>query len=54
MYILIGMYMATTGNDCQMKVWDLRQLKEVYSYYCPSTRHSSISQTGLLAYSNNK
>ncbi len=25
--------MATTGNDNQLKVWDLRQMKEVHSYY---------------------
>jgi len=33
-----------------MKVWDLRNFKEVHSYYTPSPASStSVSQTGLLA-----
>lgn len=47
--------MATTGNDNQLKVWDLRQMKEVHSYYTGgNVKSASISQSGLLAVANER
>lgn len=47
-----GMYMVTTGADKQVKVWDVRMLKEMHAYFAfaPITS-SDISQRGLLALS---
>lgn len=46
-----GKYLATTGLDCRIHIWDLRSMyKKVKSYYVPSTPCKlSISQEGLLA-----
>jgi len=45
-----GQYMATTGADSRMNIFDIRTFREVHSYYTPtpaSTLH--ISDTGLLS-----
>jgi U3 small nucleolar RNA-associated protein 7 len=45
-----GRYMATTGLDCQIKVWDLRKYQELHAYYAPSeVKAMDISQRGMLA-----
>ena len=45
-----GHHMVTTGLDGQMKVWDIRAHKPLYTYYTLSPASSlSISQKGLLA-----
>ncbi|KAL2917932.1 putative U3 small nucleolar RNA-associated protein 7 [Polyrhizophydium stewartii] len=45
-----GTYMATTGLDGQMKVWDVRTYKTVQDYFTPApASHLAISQKGLLA-----
>ena len=45
-----GHYMLSGGQDCRLKLWDIRALKEVHSY---TTRHPassiSISDRGLAA-----
>lgn len=45
-----GKYMVTSGQDGQVKVWDLRTFMPVHAYYSaqPSS-HIQISQRGLLA-----
>lgn len=45
-----GNYMATSGLDGQLKIWDVRTYKVVQEYYTPTPASSlSISQMGLLA-----
>ncbi|KAJ3012200.1 Small subunit (SSU) processome component [Thoreauomyces humboldtii] len=45
-----GKYMATTGLDGQMKLWDLRTYKMLQSYYTKTPASSlAISHQGLLA-----
>ncbi|KAJ1916458.1 putative U3 small nucleolar RNA-associated protein 7 [Mycoemilia scoparia] len=45
-----GTYMATSGLDGLLKVWDIRSYKELHSYYTPTPAHSlDISQLGLLS-----
>ncbi|MEW5304015.1 MAG: hypothetical protein WDW36_006654 [Sanguina aurantia] len=45
-----GTHMATAGADGQIKVWDVRLLKPMHSYFAHSTVTSlEISQRGLLA-----
>ncbi|KAI9014444.1 WD40-repeat-containing domain protein [Phycomyces nitens] len=44
-----GNYMATSGLDGQMKIWDIRKFDVVHEYYTPRPATSlSISQRGLL------
>lgn len=45
----VGQYMATSGNDGHVKIWDLRTYKLLSDYYsfAPATS-LSISQRGLL------
>ncbi|KAG5513206.1 hypothetical protein PMAC_001576 [Pneumocystis sp. 'macacae'] len=45
-----GRYMVSSGADSQVKIWDIRNWKEVHSYFSPTpaaTLH--ISDTGILA-----
>ncbi|ORZ24550.1 WD40-repeat-containing domain protein [Absidia repens] len=45
-----GRYMATSGLDGQLKVWDIRNYGVLQEYYTPAPATSlSISQKGLLA-----
>lgn len=45
-----GHYMATSGLDGQLKIWDIRKFGVVQEYYTPRAASSlSISQRGLLA-----
>lgn len=45
-----GNYMATSGLDGQLKIWDIRKYQVVQEYYTPTPASSlSISQMGLLA-----
>lgn len=46
-----GRTMVTTGQDRQIRVWDLRMYQERHSYYCSAGLPSDIdlSQRGLLA-----
>lgn len=45
-----GHYMATSGLDGQLKVWDIRNYGVLQEYYTPAPATSlSISQKGLLA-----
>ncbi|KAI8929949.1 WD40-repeat-containing domain protein [Entophlyctis helioformis] len=45
-----GNYMATSGLDGQLKVWDVRTYKELQSYFTPKPASTlTISQKGLLA-----
>lgn len=46
-----GMYMATTGSDCSLKIWDIRMFKEMHVVQNLPTPGSNvrISDTGLLA-----
>ena len=45
-----GNYMATSGLDGQLKIWDIRKYGVVQEYYTPTPAASlSISQMGLLA-----
>ena len=45
-----GYYMATSGLDGQMKIWDIRTYKSVHEYYTPTPACSlDISDMGLLA-----
>ncbi|KAF9357241.1 Small subunit (SSU) processome component [Mortierella sp. NVP85] len=45
-----GEYMATSGLDGQLKLWDLRTYKAVQEYFTPTPASSlSVSQRGLLA-----
>ncbi|KAJ3236049.1 Small subunit (SSU) processome component [Chytriomyces hyalinus] len=44
-----GYYMATSGLDGQLKVWDIRSYKPVHEYYTPTPASElTISQLGLL------
>ncbi|ORX88785.1 BING4CT-domain-containing protein [Basidiobolus meristosporus CBS 931.73] len=44
-----GNYMATSGLDGQLKIWDVRTYKDLHQYYTPTPASSlSISQLGLL------
>ena len=44
-------YMATTGQDGLMKVWDIRTYQPVYKYklYGKAAHCLAISQKGMLA-----
>ena len=43
-------YMATSGLDGQMKIWDVRTYKQLQAYYTPTPASClAISQRGLLA-----
>lgn len=45
-----GLYMATSGLDAQMKIWDVRTYKQLQAYFTPSPASClAISQRGLLA-----
>ncbi|GIL70431.1 hypothetical protein Vretimale_3566 [Volvox reticuliferus] len=45
-----GTYMATAGMDSQIKVWDVRMLRPMHTYYSHAPVTSmDISQRGLLA-----
>jgi U3 small nucleolar RNA-associated protein 7 len=45
-----GRYMATTGTDSRLKVWDLRKYEVVYDYFTRGIASSSdISQKDLLS-----
>ncbi|XP_078342132.1 uncharacterized protein LOC144627967 isoform X2 [Oculina patagonica] len=45
-----GYYMATSGLDGQMKIWDVRTYKQLQAYYTPTPASClAISQRGLLA-----
>jgi len=45
-----GNYMAVAGQDKSLKIWDIRNFRELESYYSPTPASSlSISATGLLA-----
>ncbi|GAB5366783.1 hypothetical protein AAMO2058_001173000 [Amorphochlora amoebiformis] len=45
-----GQYMATSGLDGQVKIWDLRTYKEMHSYYSVRPASTmSISQNNMLA-----
>lgn len=45
-----GTYMATTGADARMKIWDLRTYKPIQDYFTTSPGASvDISQRGLLS-----
>ena len=45
-----GRYMASTGQDSRMNIWDIRMYKEVHSYFTPTPASSvHISDRGLLA-----
>ncbi|KAK6459535.1 component of small subunit processosome [Scheffersomyces xylosifermentans] len=47
-----GKYMAVSGADKTLKIWDLRKFKELDSYYTPTPASSlDISDTGLLSVS---
>ncbi len=45
----MGQYMASSGNDGQLKIWDLRTYKIFHEYHSIAPASClSISQTGLL------
>lgn len=45
-----GYYLATSGLDGQLKIWDVRTYKEIHSYFTPQCASSlDISDSGLLA-----
>lgn len=45
-----GRYMAVAGADKSLKIWDIRNFKEIDSYYTPTPASSlDISDTGLLS-----
>lgn len=45
-----GKYMAVAGMDKSLKIWDLRKLSEMDSYYTPTPASSlDISDNGLLS-----
>jgi U3 small nucleolar RNA-associated protein 7 len=51
---LSGRHMVTSGMDGLLKVWDMRNYKEMHSYYTPRPASSvDISQKGMLAASFN-
>ncbi|KAI8910207.1 WD40-repeat-containing domain protein, partial [Gorgonomyces haynaldii] len=44
-----GHYLATSGTDGQLKMWDIRTYKELNAYYTPRPAKTvTISQRGLL------
>ncbi|ORX72633.1 BING4CT-domain-containing protein [Linderina pennispora] len=45
-----GTYMATSGQDGRLKIWDIRNFKQLHEYKTTRPAHSlDISQQGLLA-----
>lgn len=45
-----GKYMAVSGADKQLKIWDLRKFKEIDTYFTPTPATSlDISDNGLLS-----
>lgn len=45
-----GRYMATSGADSQVKVWDIRMLRQQHAYFSHAPcEFLDISQKGLLA-----
>lgn len=45
-----GKYMAVAGQDRSLKIWDIRNFKELHSYYTMTVANSvAISDTGLVA-----
>ncbi len=47
-----GHYLTTTGTDSKMRIWDLRNFKQLFEYFNPLPASSiDISQKGLLAVS---
>lgn len=45
-----GKYMAVSGSDKSLKIWDLRKLEPIDTYYTPTPATSlDISDTGLLS-----
>ncbi|CAI5757418.1 unnamed protein product [Candida verbasci] len=45
-----GKYMAVSGSDKTLKIWDIRKFKEIDSYYTPTPATSlDISDNGLLS-----
>uniref|UniRef100_A0A914XMV2 WD repeat-containing protein 46 n=1 Tax=Plectus sambesii TaxID=2011161 RepID=A0A914XMV2_9BILA len=45
-----GTYMATTGMDRKLRIWDVRQFKQVHAYKLPSgLSHVTFSQRKVLA-----
>mmetsp|Transcript_23671 Transcript_23671/g.39710 ORF Transcript_23671/g.39710 Transcript_23671/m.39710 type:complete len:538 (-) Transcript_23671:220-1833(-) len=45
-----GYYMVTSGQDCQVKVWDVRMFKPVHQYFTATPATSlSLSQKGMLS-----
>lgn len=45
-----GKFMAVAGEDKSLKIWDIRNYKELHSYYTPTVANSlDISDTGLVA-----
>ncbi len=45
-----GRYMVAAGSDRTVKVWDIRNFKELQTYVCPTPASSiDISDTGLLS-----
>jgi U3 small nucleolar RNA-associated protein 7 len=45
-----GLQMVTGGMDGKVKVWDVRKLVPLHTYFAPTTPKSlDISQKGLLA-----
>ena len=49
MYVYAYRYMATSGLDGQLKLWDVRTYKPLQQYFCRTPASSlSISQSGLL------
>lgn len=47
-----GNYMAVAGADKSLKIWDVRNYKELYSYFTPTPASSlDISDTGIMSVS---
>jgi len=47
-----GIYMASSGNDGTLKIWDVRTYKELQSYYVKKpVENITISQRGILSIS---
>jgi U3 small nucleolar RNA-associated protein 7 len=47
-----GRYMATSGNDGTLKIWDIRTYKELQNYYIKKPiENIDISQKGILSIS---
>ncbi|KAK9462150.1 WD40-repeat-containing domain protein [Lipomyces oligophaga] len=45
-----GNYMSTAGMDGQLKIWDIRNFREVHAYYTPTPATSlDISERGLIS-----